>query len=361
VNNRLRFVKKTTDKIDKDVNGPGAWFYARHGLLEPNNHPGDIGDYQRALVIWLKDNNEENVFVDKNAPLNELCFKDGAEIAVPKDECSIACIVDTYVGHNLLHGGTVHVHLPRNGLNKPEWAVTELIPPYNNIRDNTDTGTPGDMATLSVECDETKIHIDDEITFNIYKKGAVPNGVNRIDGGTGTKKAGISKVGWDWYYKYEDKDYPVTESAPRPVYFFEAFSNCMDVVTSGKEFTTVWVRLDNAKLQQLETDVQTGMQTQTQYVIKLEQRFWRTRRYTPYRQGRSKRPRETAKGRHVLLHFVRTTPIRQIQISMRKQHINLEAVRCLVFILRHLRASHQLRRRRRYYWQAIYQIIGPEG
>jgi hypothetical protein len=269
VNDRLRFVKTKTDKIDKDVNGQGAWFYARHGLLEPNNHPGGIGDYQRALVLWLRDNNDESVFVDKNAPLNELFFKDGAEIKVPKDECSIACIVDTYVKHSDLHGGTVHVHLPRNGLSKAEWAVTEQIPPYK-IHSDTDTGTPGDMATLSVECDGTKIHTDDEIIFDIYKKGAVPNRVNRINGGTGTKKANEPKVGWDWYYRYEDKDYPAAESAPRPVYFFEAFSNCMDVVTSGKEFTTAWVRLDDAKLQRLESDVQIGMQnqTQTQYVIK---------------------------------------------------------------------------------------------
>jgi hypothetical protein len=174
--------------------------------------------------------------------------------------------VDTYVGREHLHGGTVHVRLPRNSLSKPEWAVTNLLD--LSTKDDQDTGTPGDMAMLSVECDETKIHTDDEIIFDIYKKGAVPNGVNRIDGGKGTKKADISKVEWEWYYRYEDKDYPATDSTPRPVYFFEAFSNCMDVVTSGKEFTTAWVRLDDAKLQDLERDVQNGMQNQTQYVIK---------------------------------------------------------------------------------------------
>jgi hypothetical protein len=54
-----------------------------------------------------------------------LFFKDGATITVPKDECSITCIVDTYVQRSDLHGGTVHVHLPRNSLSKPQWEIKE--------------------------------------------------------------------------------------------------------------------------------------------------------------------------------------------------------------------------------------------
>jgi hypothetical protein len=157
--------------------------------------------------------------------------------------------VDTYVGREHLHGGTVHVRLPRNSLSKPEWAVTndnQSQPVYD-----TDTGTPGGTAILSVECDEQKINPGDKISFCIYKKGTIPNGINKTHEGIGEKEPDKSKAECNWYYKYEDTDYPAINNTG-PSYFFEAYSNCMDVVTSGKEFTTKWLRIDDVGLNLLE-------------------------------------------------------------------------------------------------------------
>jgi hypothetical protein len=136
-----------------------------------------------------------------------------------------------------------------------------------SINEDQDTGTPGDMAILSVECDEQKINHGDEISFCIYKKGTIPNGINKTDEGTGTKERGKSKVECNWYYKYEDPDYPAVNNTG-PSYFFEAYSNCMDVVTSGKEFTTKWLRIDNARLNQLEGMIMASLQQQQKIKLK---------------------------------------------------------------------------------------------
>jgi len=63
-------------------NGPGLWFFARHAILRHYRLPEDCGKYQRKVVVWLRENNNDKL-ADPSTCITELQFKPNSEVTIP--------------------------------------------------------------------------------------------------------------------------------------------------------------------------------------------------------------------------------------------------------------------------------------
>jgi hypothetical protein len=76
------------DVIVTNQNGPGLWFFARYAILKHHcfsEKDAKNGEYQRKLVIWLRDKYFK-MLEDSDTKINRLNFKLNSKITIPSKE-----------------------------------------------------------------------------------------------------------------------------------------------------------------------------------------------------------------------------------------------------------------------------------
>jgi hypothetical protein len=242
--NESKFIRTANDDIKYKT---GSWDYSKK-LLQKYGFPNK-GPNQYKLVKWLKDNNDESAFVNKNVPIIELFIKNGVTITVPKDECSVACILGGMIqGRNHLHNETVLISSPRDDLHDLRWESKESNGTYSLT---TECKPPVQAVYLSATC-KPNVQDGEHIILRIYKKGIEPDGTNHSKEFEIEKKPNepvvrIADPGWQ-YEDYTDAKYGTT----REKYFFEAFTYCGNCVRSN-ELEVKWAYLKDSDINYLET------------------------------------------------------------------------------------------------------------